>query len=73
MDSQLFVEYIIVDTVGKKHISESHDEAVEFFRKGWEVYERHMTIVKVSKFTTSTQTVITAWNGNPLFERRTKK
>ena len=73
MDSQLFVSYIIVNAIGKQYITASHEEAVDYFREGWEVYERHLTIVKASKFTTSTQTVVTAWNANPAFERKFRK
>ena len=72
MDSQLFVEYEIVDANHKSFITESRDEAADYFLQGWLVFETHRTVVKVSKFTSSTQSVTTVWNGNPKIERELK-
>ena len=73
MDSQLFVEYEIVDATNKSFITTSHDEAVDYFLRNWQVFEIHRTVVKMSKFTTATQMVSTAWNGNPQIERKYRK
>ena len=73
MDSQYFVEYEIVDATNKAFITQLLEEAIGYFQEGWTVYEHHRMVVIVSKFTSSSQTVTTVWNGNPVLERRYKK
>ena len=62
MDSQLFVEYEVVNpATNKSFLTRSFEEANEHFSDHWIVYEYHTSIVKVSHFSTSTHTVATLW------------
>jgi hypothetical protein len=68
MESQLSVEYEIVDPISNKSfITESYYEAVDYFERHWTVYESHKSVVRFG-LTTSTQSVTTLWandtNGN---------
>ena len=70
MNSQHFIEYEVIDATNKAFITGSLEEAIEYFRCGWAVYKHHRMVVVVSKFISSSQTVTTDWNGNPVFERK---
>ncbi len=45
MDSQTYIEYELVDTVRDRSlVTESREEALAYFEKGWMVYEHHNTV-----------------------------
>jgi hypothetical protein len=64
MESQIFVEYEIVEPItNKSFISESYYEAVDYFERNWTVYESHKSVVRLG-LTSSTQIVTTLWTND---------
>ncbi|HBT76734.1 MAG TPA: hypothetical protein DEB39_07365 [Planctomycetaceae bacterium] len=69
METQNYIEYELVDSVSDRNImTDSREEAIHAFEKGWTVYEHHNTINQHSKFTQSNLTVTMMWNDNPEFQ-----
>ncbi|MDR0870627.1 MAG: hypothetical protein LBN39_07525 [Planctomycetaceae bacterium] len=66
MDSQLIVYYQICDIYGVRETGDYH-EAVDYFQRGWLVFEVHKTVVK-SEWSSSQQKVTIQWNDNPEFK-----
>lgn len=45
MDTQHYIEYELVDPVQDRSlVTESREEAMAYFEKGWMVYEHHNTV-----------------------------
>lgn len=70
MDSQTYIEYELSDFVSERRlVTDSREEALAYFEKGWLVVERHITITKPSVHTTTRVDVVATWNNNPEFEK----
>lgn len=66
MDTQTYVEYEVCDPVSDRRlVTESREEALAYFEKGWFVYEHHVTICRASKYSSTRLDVSAVWNGNP--------
>ena len=70
METQNYVEYELVDPVitERRLITESRDEAVAYYEKGWMVYEHYITVTVPSPYISTRQDVAVTWNNNPDFE-----
>jgi len=72
MDTQVKVTYEIEVVKPPKNtvfITESRDEALDFYEKGHLVFETHHTITTFSVFNQSHFIAIKRWNNNPDFEK----
>ncbi len=68
MDSQLDVEYEVIDPVtNQQYITDTRYEALAFYKDGWLVVERHVTKYKPSAHTQTEVIVRMSWNNNPEF------
>jgi len=69
MDSQLYIEYELVNpATDRRHFTESREEALGYFEKGWLVFENQTVMFRPSIYT-STKTIVTMiWNDNPEFQ-----
>lgn len=69
MDSQMIVSYDLHDLLSDKHINtESREEAIGYYERGWDVYENHEARFRVSPHSTSMVIVTMRWNDNPDME-----
>lgn len=68
MDSQLYIEYELVDPVSNRRlITDSREEAFAYYEKGWLVWEHHVTESRTSEFTHVKLVLTVNWNNNPEF------
>ena len=69
METHTVVSYEVIDPVSnKRFFTKSHDEALDYYEKGWMVYENHTTISQPSLLTQTQLRVIVRWHGNPQIE-----
>ena len=71
MDTQVKVTYeieVIKPPKNTVFITESRDEALDFYKKGHLVFETHHTITTFSVFNQSHFIAIKRWNNNPDFD-----
>ncbi len=69
MDTSEFVEYEVVNLeTDRRHFTDSREEAMGYFERGWLVFENRTAMFRPSIFT-STKTIVTLlWNNNPEFQ-----
>lgn len=69
MDSQAYIEYEMVEPASNRRlITDSREEALAYYEKGWMVFETHKTVSRPSAFTQTRIAVVMQWNGNPEFQ-----
>jgi hypothetical protein len=71
MDTQVKVTYeieVIAPSGNQFFVTNSRDEALDFYEKGHLVFETHHTITTFSLFNQSHLIAIKRWNNNPEFE-----
>ena len=72
MDTQVKVTYeieVIAPPANQVFVTNSRDEALDFYRKGHLVFETHHTITTFSLFNQTHLIAIKRWNNNPEFEK----
>ena len=68
METQFTITYEIIEPVtNKSFVSKIRDEALEYYRDDYMVYETHETITQSSQHTQAITRVIMRWHNNPEF------
>ncbi len=71
MDSQLDVEHEVFDPItNQQYITDSREEALDYFEQGWLVVERHISVYKPSVHSSTRVDVQMMWNNNPDFQEK---
>jgi hypothetical protein len=66
MDTHTVVTYEVIEPVSnKRFFTKSHNEAYDYYEKGWMVYETHATITQPTLLTQTRVYVTVRWNFNP--------
>ena len=71
MDTQVKVIYeieVITPTENYAFVTNSRDEALDFYEQGHSVFETHLTVTTFSVHNQSHLVAIKRWNNNPEFE-----
>ena len=71
MDTQVKVTYeieVLAPTENYGFVTNSRDEAVDFYEQGHIVFERHHTITTLSLHSQTELVATKRWNNNPEFE-----
>ncbi len=69
MDTQTYVEYECNDSISDRLLTtESREEAIAYYEKGWTIYEHHVTITRPSRYSSTRVDVSAIWNDNPELE-----
>ena len=69
METQTFVQYeVTVLETNKAFITESREEALDYYRDNHMVYEIHKTITQPTLHSQTITQVILRWNNNPEFQ-----
>jgi hypothetical protein len=66
MKTQFFVEYEISDLISDRSFkTNSRDEAIAYYEKGYMIYEHHITVCVMLPYVSTRQIVSLTWD-NPL-------
>ncbi len=69
METQNYIEYELIEPVtNRRLITESREEAIAYFERGWLVYEHHNTVAVPSAYLSTQQIISLSWNNKPGFK-----
>jgi hypothetical protein len=68
MDPRVYIEYEVIDPVSNKRVfTQSREEALAHFDRECLVYERHITLCRVTTHEEAKLSLTTLWNNSPRF------